>query len=191
MQHDATGAWATTVKSRMLPQTKAQLHLPQGRYTGRINEKIQHELWRDRAEQYIDRKLNLQETRGVVDWAALGGHPRLLSGQRRATRLKLVFRWAPTNARMVITRQSESPLCPLCNSTQETIEHMLRCPSPSATAARKNAMTELEKSLDDIGTHPDLTTLICLAVDLGDDPWCDTADSDIDLKDVMEAQGDI
>ena len=31
--------------------------------------------------------------------------------------------------------------------------------------------------------------LICLAVDLGDAPWCDTADSDIALKDVMDAQG--
>ena len=52
-------------------------------------------------------------------------------------------------------------------------------------------MTELEQSLDDIGTHPDLTTLICLAVDLGDAPWCDIVDSDIALKDVMEAQGSI
>ena len=44
MQHEATGAWVTTANSSMLPQTNVQLHLPQGRYTGRMNERIQYEL---------------------------------------------------------------------------------------------------------------------------------------------------
>ena len=89
MQHEATGAWATTANSSMLPQTNAQLHLPQGRYTGHMNERIKYKLWQERAENYINSKLNLQETYGVVDWNSLGRHHLFLSWQRRATRLKL------------------------------------------------------------------------------------------------------
>ena len=44
MQHNTTGEWASTTKSQMLPHTIAQLHLPQGRYTGCINKNIQYEL---------------------------------------------------------------------------------------------------------------------------------------------------
>ena len=38
MQHDAIGAWATTVKSRMLPQTKAQLQNESFAMTGPLHK---------------------------------------------------------------------------------------------------------------------------------------------------------
>ena len=84
MQHDATGGWATKNTSAMLPQTNAQLHLPQGRYTGRVNENIQYALLRERADKYILRKLQLRNKK-LVDWDLLGRHHRWLSWQRRAT----------------------------------------------------------------------------------------------------------
>ena len=67
MQHETTGEWASTSTSQMLPHTNAQLHLPQGWYTGRVNDNIQNELWRDEANDYVLRKLNLKVSRVSVD----------------------------------------------------------------------------------------------------------------------------
>ena len=64
---------------------------------------------------------------------------------------------------------------------------MLRCPLKLATKARKDALMELEQSLDDMGTHPDLTSLI-LAVSLDEKPPCNEAESDIGLRDIIIAQ---
>lgn len=186
-QHEATGKWATGASSDMLPQTKAQLHLPQGRYTGRVNEKIQHALWGQRAENYVLAKLELSY-KELVDWEMLGRHHRRLSWQRRATRLKMIFRWAPTNARNFIVGTSETPMCPLCGSERETTEHVLRCTAPAATDARLAATEDLEHSLDDIGTHPDLISLISLAATTGERPDLDLVESDIALQSVMESQ---
>ena len=189
-QHRAAGDWASRATSDMLPQTRAQLHLPQGRYTGRVNEKIQHALWKEKAELYICRKLAIGHI-DQVDWDSLGQHHRWLSWQRRATRLKLVFRWAPTNARCHTIGTASSPMCPLCGTCGETMEHVLRCGSATATKARKAALTALEGSLDDIGTHPDLISLLSYAVDTGEEPPYDMGDTDINLPSIIEAQGKI
>ena len=190
MQHGVTGEWASRTSSAMLPQTRAQLHFPQDRYTGRVNEKIQHALWKGKAEEYILRKLDLRN-KALVDWDSLGRHHRWLSWQRRATRLKLIFRWAPTNARGHVIQATDTPLCPLCNTCVETTGHVLQCTSPTATKARTAALANLEMSLDDIGTHPDLISLISLATSTGEAPPCELADSDIDLHDIVEKQGTI
>ena len=68
---------------------------------------------------------------------------------------------------------------------------MLQCTSPTATKARTAALADLETSLDDIGTHPDLISLISLATSTREAPPCELADSDIDLHDIVEKQGTI
>ena len=109
-QHDKTGNWALRASSVMLPQTAVQLHLPKGRYTSQINGRIQYDLWKDSAEDYIDGKLKLYESNRLVDWEALGCHHQSLPWQQRATRLKMIFRWAPTNARKFVTHQLDIPM---------------------------------------------------------------------------------
>ena len=61
-QHDKTGKWASRTSSVMLPRTIAQLHLPKGRYTDRVNGRIEYELWKDNAEDYINGKLQLYKS---------------------------------------------------------------------------------------------------------------------------------
>ena len=42
-----------------------------------------------------------------------------------------------------------------------------------------------------MGTHPDMTLLITLAIRTRGQPDCDNAESDIDLRDILNAQTDI
>ena len=123
-QHSATGKWASQPSLTMLPWTVAQLHLPEGRHTKWINGNIQYVLWKDSLEKYIHETLNLHDTHNLVDWEALGRHHRSLLWKCWATRINMIFRWAPKNARKFLTRQLDTPLCPLCNSTEETVAHM-------------------------------------------------------------------
>ena len=68
---------------------------------------------------------------------------------------------------------------------------MLKCPSPTAIKGRKKALANLEESLDDMGTHPDITSLIVLSIDTSGQPVCDKPESDIDLQNILNAQTDI
>ena len=55
----------------MLPHTVAQLHLPKGRYTGQINGRIQYKLWKVKAEDYINVKIQLHHSNKLVNWEPL------------------------------------------------------------------------------------------------------------------------
>ena len=68
---------------------------------------------------------------------------------------------------------------------------MLKCPSTTAIKGREVALANLEESLDDMGTHPNITTLIVLSISTRGQPVCDNAESDIDLRDILNAQTDI
>ena len=126
-----------------------------------------------------------------VDWGALGRHHRHLSWQRCATRLKMIFRWASTNVIKFVTCQSNTPLCPLYQCGDKMVAHMLQFPSPTAIKGRKIALANLEESLHNMGTHPDITSLIALTIGSSDRPMCDNSESDIDLKNILNAQTDI
>ena len=113
---------------------------------------------------YIISKLKLQSTHQLVDWLSIGAHHKSLSWQRRATRLKFIFRWAPTNSRLHAIGQKESPTCLLCNEFDETIDHVMCYNAAKAKQNRKQALDKLEKSLVSRKTHPVLTTMFTLAV---------------------------
>ena len=52
-------------------------------------------------------------------------------------------------------------------------------------------LTNLKLSLDEMGTHLDLTSLISLAIGSGEIPLCEVAESDIGLQDIINDQHDI
>ena len=85
-------------------------------------------------------------------------------------------------------QQADSAKCPLCNSEIETVEHVMQCKSPAATSARKAALVELELSLEDVGTHPDLVSIMSEAIETGREPVCDCSESEINLQGLMDAQ---
>ena len=163
-QHDTSGEWATRQRSEMLPHTNAQLVIDGKRYTGSINKRIQYRMYEAKARQYISEKLGLHRTCGLIDWEPVGALHRRLSWKRRATRAKFIFRWAPTNSRQHLIGQSDTPQCPLCEQEHESTEHVFRCEEPTAVAVRKAALEDLEDTLVEASTHPDLVTLIVLAL---------------------------
>ena len=126
---------------------------------------VQYKLWGQSARTYISKKLHLENAWNLVDWDSLTCHHKSLPWQRRDTRLKMIFRWAPTNARQCLVGQMDTPLFPLCGVEQETTDHVMVCKSSLASAAKKEALAEFDQALDEIGTHPDIATLLCLAVD--------------------------
>ena len=117
-QHNTTGKWASKRQGWMLPSTRAQLLINNTRLTKKIDRGVQLEIYRESINQYIVQKLGIQECTHLVDWAPIKWHHRQLSLQQRATRLKFIFHWTPTNARKVKTGQSVDPLCPFANSTR-------------------------------------------------------------------------
>ena len=117
-------------------------------------------------EDFINSKLDIVGMRRYIDWDTLRLHHRQLSPHRRATRLKCIYRWAPTNAQSVKTRQGEDPFCPLCYHNHETTQHVLECTAEAANSHRQRAQDHLENDLVAASTCPHLTTLIIAAISL-------------------------
>ena len=159
-QHSKTGHLASTHKAHRLPHTYALLRMGDSSFTGKIDRGIQSEIYRPKMRDYIVQKLNLAATQHLVDWESVGWLHCHFSLQRRTTRLKFIFHWAPTNARKVETNQGTDPRCPLCRHSPETTHHVLSCDSERARSHREEALRKLESQLTSSGTHPDLTTMV-------------------------------
>ena len=102
----------------------------------------------------------------MVDWSALGALHRRLSLRRRVTWIKFLFRWTPMNVRQHLIGQSGTKKFLLCKNEDETMAHLFCCKNSKAQENIKMvAMTNLEDKLVEAKTHPDLVTLIMLAVD--------------------------
>ena len=173
----------------MLPRTQAQLHVNGIRYTGKINREIQYRHYNNRARSYVVRKMGLQDAAHLVDWASIGRHNKSLSLRRQATKIKFMFRWGPTNSRLFDIGQHSTPLCPLCETDKETHTHVAQCMAVCACKHRCEALWDLEHTLVENHTHPDLTTLLLHAVEHMEAP-ATTTDSPI-LQRVMAEQAQI
>ncbi len=57
-----------------------------------------------------------------------------------------------------------SPTCPCCQSVDESLHHMLSCPSDAATEHRHCAMLTLKEALGKIGTPPNITYSITYGI---------------------------
>ena len=68
---------------------------------------------------------------------------------------------------------------------------MIWCLSTTVVKARNIALANLELSIDEMGTHPDMTSLITLAIGTGEPPNCNAEVPDLDLREVMITQTDI
>ena len=55
-------------------------------------------------------------------------------------------------------------MCPLCSTETETQDHVFRCGSAGAVTARESALWNFEDELVRAKTHPDITTLMVMAV---------------------------
>ena len=79
-----------------------------------------------------------------IDW---GSHRRAiesLSQRQRFSVSKWIFNWLPTNARLssLVPQQHPTPLCPICETKQETNDHVYKCGHHTCRAAQ---ITGLER----------------------------------------------
>ena len=119
--------------------------------------------------EFMNNKINIGSVRHLIDWDALPWHRRQLSPQRRATRLKDIYRWAPPNTRNVETRQGDDPICPLYQAKHKTTQHFMECAADNSREHRRRATEELENTLATKSPCPHLVTLVILAVTLPGD----------------------
>ena len=124
-----------------------------------------------------------------MEWQALGRLHKSLSWQQRATHIKFIFRWAPTNSRKLVTGQSTTSTFRLCQEAEETILHMLHCPCDKATEGQDIALKRLADSLDVCDTHPDMVLLLIHLVETEGAPHKGIGrDSDISFTAIMDTQ---
>ena len=58
----------------------------------------------------------------------------------------------------------KSPLCPCCQTSVETLQHILSCTSQGSTETREEALLTLETDLTSINTPPQVTEAIIYGV---------------------------
>ena len=153
---------------------------------------MQRVLYKEDAWKYVVAKMNMHLAHHLVDWQALGRFHKVLSWQRRAAHINFIFRWAPTNARKMVTGQSDTSLCPLCREADETTQHMLHYPCERAVKGRQVALDALRDTLDQNNTHPDIALLLILAVETDKTPNKEVGSkSDVNFKDIVDTQSQI
>jgi hypothetical protein len=109
--------------------------------TGHLNEGILQTLYTDEIITYIAKKHNMTEDKlHQVDTNGLKGYLRSLRPHNRASIIKLIHRWIPTNEFLHKQHRSDTPSCPRCKNHNETAHHILTCPFPEAQTQRTQAL---------------------------------------------------
>ena len=79
-----------------------------------------------------------------VDWSAHGRAIGKLTWIKKTAVTKMIHRWLSTNVKKKLHRSTDDETCKGCGS-EETQEHMFRCPAVAAVANRKAAWKALKK----------------------------------------------
>jgi hypothetical protein len=83
----------------------------------------------------------LTDTIKTVNWASINSVQRNLSDTKRMQTCKIMHRWLPLgNMRHHITGINQ---CPGCTSTNETIDHTLKCPHPTIKKKREEILSQM------------------------------------------------
>ena len=89
----------------------------------------------------IDKYSWTTDTIKTVNWVSINSVRRTLSNTKRMQTCKIMHGWLPLgHMRHHITGINQ---CPGCTSTNETIDHMLKCPHPTITEKRKVVLSQM------------------------------------------------
>ena len=81
------------------------------------------------------------DTIKTVNWASINSVRRTLPDTKRMQTCKIMHGWLPLgDMRHHITGINQ---CPGCTSTNETIDHMLKCPHPTIKEKREEILSQL------------------------------------------------
>jgi hypothetical protein len=104
----------------------------------------------------------------LMDHSAIAQAMKHTSEARHRWICKFAANQGPTGRNMKRWRFWATSQCPRCLAENETTDHILQCPHPSAVLCRKTALAQLVKTLDDLFTHPRLRTLMTKNIK----SWC-------------------
>ena len=102
---------------------------------------------------YINRKHNLTSAKlHHVHLNSLGHCLRKLKPPQRATMVKLIHGWIPTNNVLHKQGRQQTHLCPRCQIYKETTDHILHCPDSDAHDNRQDILYKSLNALKDAHT---------------------------------------
>jgi hypothetical protein len=151
-------------KAHRMPSNGAQLHLPSGTITFKLNRAIQQARPGAILKQYLCKKYQWEEeTFADVHWEA---HRLALNRNKdhRTPLIKHIHGLSPVG-RMVSRYDAKySAACPSCDCEEETCAHLTQCPAASRQQWRLRFITKLRQKLDSLDTHPQLQQLLMEAM---------------------------
>jgi hypothetical protein len=160
----------TEPNSEVLPAEKWALfsRVPFNRkITGKLTEGVLQTLHRDNLVTYISKKHKLTEEKlHQIDSSGLGTYLKSLRPHNRASTIKLIHRWIPTNEFLFKQHRCTSPLCPRCLQHNETAQHILTCPDKLARKQRQQHLYTLLEKLEEGNTSPHI--LSCMETHFSD-----------------------
>ena len=74
VQHEKVGEWATRDSIAMLPQMKAQLHVHNSRYSGKVDKAVQGSSYRPQMRAFLLKKMHMEHAEHLVHWPLLHWH---------------------------------------------------------------------------------------------------------------------
>jgi hypothetical protein len=117
--------------------------------TGNLNEGILQTLHTEEIISYISKKHNITEDKLYhIDTNGLNIYLKKLRPHTRASTVKLIHQWIPTNDFIHKQHRGESPLCTRCMTHSETAKHILTCQNSDAQKLRTEALYTCLKDLE-------------------------------------------
>jgi hypothetical protein len=99
-----------------------------------------------------------------VMWPAHEQAFKTYSTHKRITLVKLIHGLWNSGAQKVKFNQDTDGLCPCCKKTEESLDHIYRCPEPSVVANRTLLLENLRLYLNTIRTPTSLSKCIMAGV---------------------------
>ena len=143
-----------------LSQQVISLSNPHGRIVANFNEEIIRYHRDPSTEQLLSSHWNIKmKHMHMIDWEAIR---KSCSSQPRFSGCftKIMHQQWDTMDRKRSWGLTQDGSCPLCHSTFETTDHVLRCSHFTMSQIRKKARTDLFKAINSARTAPDITTSI-------------------------------
>jgi hypothetical protein len=113
-----------------------------------LDDAITGQQYKEALIHYIKRKHNIQpEMLEQIDLNSLQHYLKSQRMHQRATTVKLIHRWVPTQDFLNKQNRSNSCICQRCNTSNEDFLHVLQC---SDNTAQKFRQQSLYRVLDDL-----------------------------------------
>ena len=149
--------------------------------------------WEECIEYWIDHGRFKDYAINLVDWETVESSiKRVENGKQR-----WVTKHASGNCGVSETlfkwRMQSEKICPLCTAHDESPDHVFQCPAPIPTQHRNNHFNQLQTSMEDKYTDPDIIEVIISSLR----NWTDTGETTNpntncnDIKEAFQDQEDI